>query len=148
MPTFAYMGWRSWSDNKPDKVLRIDLASGHNFIYDLGRLASSEAVWFTYPVGPERIRFAVQRDSSGRIRTVVASCTTCYSFRDGHEFKKGELICARCKHVMRLGDQGEKLTPAKGCVAVPVPFSMNGRLLTVHAADMEERLQDLQPKTN
>ena len=145
VPTFAYMGWRSWRDNRPDAFSRIDLASGHNFIYDVEKLAFPEAVWFTYPVGSERIRFALQRDASGTMRTVVASCMACYSLRDGHEFKNGQLICARCKHAMRLGDQGEELTPAKGCVAVPVPFSVNDKLLTVRAADMEEHLQNFQP---
>ena len=146
VPAFSYMAYRSWRDSRPDTMSRIDLASGHNFIYDVERLGPQQALWFTYPVGSERIRFAVQKDSAGKIRTVVASCTACYSFRDRHEFRKAQLICARCKHAMRLGDPGEKLTPAKGCVSVPVPFSTDNNLLTVRAADMEEHLRDLQPK--
>ena len=144
VPTLSYVGWRTWRENRADVLLRFDLASGHNFIHDLGRLKSQQAVWFTYPVGSEHARFVLQRDSSGTIRTAVASCSACYSFRKGHEFKDGQFMCARCRHAMRLGDPNEKLTPAKGCVAVPVPFSTDGKLLTVRAADMEERMRDLQ----
>lgn len=148
VPTFSYMAWRSWRDNRPDVLSRIDLASGHNFIYDVGRLKPQQAVWFTYPVGSGRVRLALQEDASGRIRAVVASCKACYSFRNAHEFKNGQFICGRCRHAMRLGDPNEKLTPAKGCVAVPVPFSAENKLLTVLAADMEEHLRDLQSNKN
>lgn len=144
VPALSFGIWRIWSDSKPDVLPRIDLNSGHDFIYDVERLKPQQAVWFTYPVGSERVRLVLQRDSSGRIRTVVGSCTACYSFRDGHEFRNGQLMCARCRNAMRLGDQNETLTPAKGCIAVPVPFLADGRLLTVRAADMEERLRDLQ----
>lgn len=143
VPPLSYWAWQSWRDNQTDVLPSIDLALGHDFIYDQGQLKPGQAVWFTYPVGPERVRFALQRDSAGTVRTVVASCTVCYSSREGEEFKNGRLICARCREAMRLGDQGEKMTLAKGCVAVPVPFSADGKLLTVQAADMEERLRDL-----
>lgn len=144
VPTLSYMAWRSWRDSRADVLPRIDVSSGHNFIYDLNRLGPQQAVWFTYPVGSERVRLALQRDSSGRIRTVVASCTACYSFRKEHEFKNGQLMCARCRHAMRMGDPDEKLTPAKGCVAVPVPFSNERGLLTVRAKEIEDRIRNLQ----
>ncbi|GEM_PF-4355684 len=148
LPALSYVAWRSWRDNRPDVLPRIDINAGHNFIYDLTRLARSQSVWFTYPLHSERIRLALQKDSSGSIRTVVASCRACYSFRKEHEFKEGQLICGRCRHAMRLGDQNEKLTPAKGCVAVPVPFSADNKLLTVRASDIEERLRELESSKN
>ena len=144
VPAFSYIGWRIWRENRADVLPRIDVSSGHNFMYDLKRLGIHEAVWFTYPVGSERYRLALQKDSSGKIRSVVASCKACYSFRNAHEFKNGQLMCGRCRHAMRLGDPDEKITPAKGCVAVPVPFSTDDRMLTVRAADIEERLRDVQ----
>lgn len=148
LPALSYMTWRSWRENRPDVLPRIDLNAGHNFIYDLTRLAPSQSVWFTYPLDSERIRLALQKDSSGSIRTVVASCTACYSFRKEHEFKEGQLMCGRCRHAMRLGDQNEKLIPAKGCVAVPVAFSVDKQLLTVQASDIEKRLRELESSKN
>ena len=145
VPGLSFGIWRMWRDNQPDVLPRVDLDPGHNLVYDLERLKPQQAVWFTYPASSERIRFALQRDLTGTIRTVVASCMACYAYRDHHEFKRGQLMCARCRHPMRLGDPNEKLTSAKGCVAVPVPFSVDGRLLTVRAADIEETLRELQP---
>lgn len=144
LPALSYMAWRSWRDNRPDVLPRIDLTAGHNFVYDLRRLTANQTVWFTYPFSSERIRLALQKDSSGAIRTVVASCTACYSSRKEHEFRNGQLICGRCRHAMRLGDASEELTPAKGCVAVPVPFSADKRLLTVRAPEIEGRLRALE----
>jgi len=144
VPTLSYMGWRTWRDSRPDVLPCIDLASGQNFSYNVERLKPQQAALFTYPAGSERVRFVLRRDSSGTIRTVVGSCIACYSSRQGHEFKDGQFICFRCRHAMRLGDQNEKLTAAKGCVAIPVPFSAEGGLVTVRAADMEERLRDPQ----
>ncbi len=146
-PVLSYMAWQTWRDSRPDVLPRTDLSSEHNFIYDPERLKPQGAVWFTYPVGSERARFAVQKDSSGTIRAVIGSCMACYSFRKAHEFKDGQLVCGRCKHTMRLGDPNEKLTPAKGCVAVPVPFSTADKLLTVRATDMESSLRNLQQNT-
>lgn len=145
VPGLSYGIWRMWRDNKPDVMPRVDLEPGHNLVYELERLRPQQAVWFTYPTGSERIRFALQRDLKGTIRTVVASCMVCYAYRDHHEFKKGQLMCARCRHPMRLGDPNETLTSAKGCVAVPVPFSVHGQLLAVRTIDMEETLRELQP---
>lgn len=144
VPPLSYMAWQDWRDNKVDVLPSVDLISGQDFIYDLEHLKPSQAVWFTYPNGSERVRFALQKDSAGTVRTVVASCTACYSFRDGQEFKNGRLMCAHCREAMRLGDQGEQMTPAKGCVAMPTPFSADGKRVTVRADDMEERIRDLQ----
>lgn len=144
VPALSYLAWRSWRDAQPDVLSQVDLSSGHNFVYDLRRLSRDEAIWFTYPVGSERVRFVLHKDSSGKIRTAVASCTACYPFKDGNQWKKGHVWCARCRMAMRVGDPNEKLTPAKGCVAVPVPFSADNGLLTVRATDIEEIVRDLQ----
>lgn len=148
VPTFSYIGWRSWRENRPDVIPRIDLSAGHGLIYDLAQVKIGDALWFTYPVGSERIGLALQKNSSGTIRVVFASCMACYPHRREHKFKGGQLICGRCRHAMRLGDQEEELTAAKGCVAVPVPFSADKRLLAVRASDIEERFRELQWNNN
>jgi FtrD-like iron-sulfur protein len=148
LPIVLYVAWQSWRDNRVDVLPQVDLNSGHNFIYDLAKLKPQEAIRFTYPAGPERVRLALQKDSAGTVRAVFASCMACYSFRKQHEFKNHQLTCGRCQHPMRFGDPNEKLTPIKQCVAVPVPFSTDGGLLTVRAGDIEEHLHDLQAATS
>ena len=144
VPALSYMAWRSWRDAQPDVLPQVDLGSGHNFVYDLRQLDPDKAIWFTYPVGPERIRFVLHKDSSSKVRAAVASCTACYPFKNGNQWKKGRVMCARCRMGMRVGDPNEKLTPAKGCVAVPVPFFVDNGLLTVRAKDIEAVVRDLQ----
>lgn len=148
LPALSYMVWRSDRDNRPDVLHRVDLDAGSDFVYEIKRLASNQTLWFTYPFGSDRIRLVLQKDSFGTVRTVVASCTACYSFRHEHEFKKGQLICGKCRSAMRLGDPNEEMTPAKSCVAVPVPFSADKQWLTVRALDVEGRMRQLQTSLN
>ena len=116
------------SDNLPEIVLQ----AGENFVYDLARLESGQTRFFTYPASSsERSRLLVQRDSNGQIRTAVASCIACYAFRGEHKLKQGQLMCGRCQHSMRVGDQNERLAPDNECVAVPVPFSVENNKVVV-----------------
>ena len=116
------------SDNLPEIVLQ----AGENFVYDLAQLQPGQTRFFTYPAGPsERSRLLVQRDSDGVIRTAFASCIACYSYRREHKLSKGNLICGKCQSGMRIGDQHERLTADKGCVGVPVPFSVENNKVVV-----------------
>jgi Membrane iron-sulfur containing protein FtrD-like len=127
---FAFWTLRkaSASDNLPAIVLQ----AGENFVYDLGHLQSGQTRFFTYPTSPsERSKLLVQRDSDGVIRTAFASCIACYAFRADHKLNRGEFMCGHCQHAMRLGDQNERLTPEKSCVAVPVPFSVENNKVVV-----------------
>ena len=127
---FAFWSVRkaSASDNLPAIALQV----GEKFVYDLARLKSGQTRFFTYPTSSsERSRLLVQRDSNGVIRTAFASCTACYAFRGEHKLNQGQFMCGRCQHSMRVGDQNERLTPDKECVAVPVPFSVESNKVVV-----------------
>jgi uncharacterized membrane protein len=137
---FAFWSLRkaSASDNLPAIVLE----AGENFVYDLAQLQPGQTRFFTYPTSPsERSRLLVQRDSDGVTRTAFASCTTCYAFRAEHKLHQGQFMCGRCQHSMRLGDQNERLTPDKGCVAVPVPFSVEENKVVVRPDAIATGLQ-------
>lgn len=127
---FAFWSLRkaSASDNLPAIVLQ----AGENFVYDLAHLQSGQTRFFTYPTSSsERSKLLVQRDSDGVIRTAFASCIACYAFRADHKLNRGEFMCGHCQQSMRLGDQNERLTPEKGCVAVPVSFSVENDKVVV-----------------
>jgi uncharacterized membrane protein len=129
---FAFWSLRkaSASDNLPAIVLE----AGEKFVYDLAHLQPGQTRFFTYPTSAsERSRLLVQRDSDGVIRAAFASCTACYAFRAEHKLHQGQFMCGRCQHSMRLGDQNERLTPDKGCVAVPVPFSVEQNKVVVRS---------------
>ncbi len=123
------------SDNLPEIVLE----AGQNFVYDLAQLRSGQTRFFTYPTSSsERSRLLVQRDADGAIRTAFASCIACYSHRREHKLRKGNLICGKCQSAMRIGDQNERLTPDKGCVGVPVTFSVvDNKVIVRHEAITE-----------
>jgi len=123
------------SDNLPEIVLE----AGQNFVYDLAQLRSGQTRFFTYPTSSsERSRLLVQRDADGAIRTAFASCIACYSHRREHKLSKGNLICWKCQSAMRIGDQNERLTPDKGCVGVPVTFSVvDNKVIVRHEAITE-----------
>ena len=123
------------SDNYPEIVLE----AGQNFVYDLARLQSGQTRFFTYPTSSQaRSRLLVQRDSDGAIRTAFASCIACYSHRREHKLSKGNLICGKCRSAMRIGDQNERLTLDKGCVGVPVAFSVvDNKVIVRHEAITE-----------
>ena len=109
--------------------------------YDVAKLAPGQTRFFAYP--SDLPRLIVQKDPKGVVRVAFASCTQCYEYRGAHQLRSGELICARCQHAMRLGDQGEKMTRDKGCVAVPVPFSIERENPLVRRKDVAERADAL-----
>lgn len=126
------------SDNLPS----IALESGSDFTYDLTKLDAGQTRFFTYPINSsERAKLLVNRDSAGVVRVAFASCTTCYASRGDHRLREGKLICGRCQDAMRMGDQNERITPDKGCVAVPVPFSAENNKVIVRAQAIMEGLK-------
>ena len=131
------------SDNLP-AILVGDREDIH---YDVAKLAPGQTRFFAYP--SDLPRLIVQKDAKGIVRVAFASCTQCYAYRGAHQLRGGELICARCQHAMRLGDPGEKMTRDKGCVAVPVPFSVEREKLLVKrqiVAEQAEALRQSAPK--
>lgn len=133
------------SDNLPEIVLQ----SGENLVYDLAEFQSGQTRFFTYPTSSsERSRLLVQRDSDGVIRTTFASCIACYSHRRDHKLSKGNLICGKCQSAMRIGDQHERLTKDKGCVGVPVTFSVVDNKVIVRPEAIMEGIKAFANPTN
>ena len=122
-----------------DHLPEIAIQENSDLNYDLSQLRPSQSRLFSYPVSSsERERLLVSRDSKGTIRVAFASCTVCYRLRAQHYLKEGKLICAQCEHTMRIGEPGERLTSGKGCIAVPVSFSIeNGRVIVRTQAILE-----------
>ena len=117
----------------------IVVEENNDFTYDLAQLKPGQTRFFTYPTSSsERSRLLVQRDADGVIRTAFASCTVCYSHRREHKLNQGRLICGRCQDPMRIGNQNERLTADKGCLAVPVPFSVENNKVRVQAKAIAE----------
>ena len=125
------------SDNLPP----ILLGDREDIRYDVAKLAPGQTRFFAYP--SDLPRLIVQKDPKGIVRVAFASCTQCYAYRGAHQLRGGELICVRCQHAMRLGDQGEKMTRDKGCVAVPVPFSIEREKLLVRRHIVAEQADAL-----
>jgi uncharacterized membrane protein len=140
-------GFAWWSIRRAsasDHLPAIALEANQDFVYDLSKLESGQSRFFTYPVSSsERARLLLNRDSEGTVRTAFATCTTCYSFRAQHYLKQGQFICGQCQNAMRIGDQKERMTQDKGCVAVPVPFSVENNKVMVRAQAIIEGTQAL-----
>ena len=148
---FAVWGIAAWfaisqdrKERASDNLPEIIVEAGNSFVYDLAHLQSGQTRFFTYPTrSSERSRLLVQRDSDGVIRTAFASCTTCYSYRHEHKLSKGRLICGKCQSAMRIGDQKERLTTDKGCVAVPVTFSVADNKVSVRPEAITDGIKAL-----
>ena len=57
-------------------------------------------------------------------------------------------MCGRCQTPMRIGDRNEKVGPDKGCVAVPVPFSVENNRVVVRSQEIVAGLQTLASSTD
>ena len=135
----GFVWWSVRRASASDHLPTIDLQANEDFVYDLSKLDSGQSRFFSYPVSSsERSNLLVNRDSDGIVRAAFATCTTCYSFRAQHHLKEGQFICGQCQTAMRIGDQKERVTPEKGCVAVPVPFSVETNKLIVRAQEITE----------
>ena len=150
---FGAIAWFSMAEETKatvsDNLPQIALEAKDDFSYDLGQLDLGQTRFFTYPTSSlERSRLLVQRDSKGAIRTAFASCRACYSHRHEHKLSRGSLICGKCGTAMRLGDQNERIMAGKGCVAVPVPFSIDNNKVTVLAPAIMEGLRSFSDANN
>ena len=135
--------WSVRRASASDFLPAIELQAGQDFVYDLSKLDPGQSRFFTYPTKSQRSKLLVNRDPDGVVRAAFASCTTCYSFRAQHHLKEGRFICGQGQTAMRIGDQKEGVTPEKGCVAVPVPFSVDHNKLTVRAQAIVEGTEAL-----
>lgn len=125
----------SASDHLPEIAVEV----GSDFSYELARLEPGQTRFFSYPTSSsEQSRLLIQRDSNGIVRTAFASCMVCYSHRHEHKLKQGSLICGKCQTAMRIGDQNERITAEKGCVAVPVQASVDNNKVTVRPRAITE----------
>lgn len=122
-----------------DHLPEFELQAAADFVYDLAELQPGQTRFFSSPTtSSERSRLLVQRDSAGVVRAAFASCTACYAFRADHKLSRGNFVCGRCQHSMRLGDPNERLTPDKECVAIAVPFSVEHNKVIVRAKAITE----------
>ena len=151
--TWGVLAWFSISEETKatasDNLPEIGLEAKDNFSYDLGQLEPGQTRFFTYATSSlERSRLLVQRDSKGVIRTAFASCRACYSHRHEHKLFRGRLICGKCGTAMRVGDQNENVMAGKGCVAVPVHFSIDNNKIAVGGQAILEGLRSLSDANN
>lgn len=147
LPALGVVLWRTWRESRVEVLSEIEIKLGHDLVYNTEQLKSATAIWFTYPIGSDRERFLLQRDSSGEVHAAVASCPACYSSRKGNTFRDGALYCDKCRQFMRMANPNENLSAVRECVAVPVPFSRDGKVITIHASDMENVLKKLETAT-
>lgn len=135
----GFVWWSVRKASASDRLPAIELQANQDFTYDLSKLENGQTRFFTYPASSsERSRLLLNRDQDGKVRTAFASCTTCYSFRGQHHLKEGQFICGQCQTAMRIADQKERVTSDKGCVAVPVPFSVEKDKVTVRSQDITD----------
>lgn len=140
--TISEMLRASASDNQSPTVLSKSM----DIRYPLEQLRPRDTRLFTYPIGPESVRLLLQRDEEGVIRAAFMSCRACYSHRADHHLDKGQLICGRCRHSMRIGDPNEELTARKGCVAVPIRFAVAQGEVLVEAQQIERGFENFAKK--
>lgn len=131
--------WMIRKASASDHLPAVDLQANQDLIYDLWKLEPGQSRFFTYPASStERSKLLLNRDSDGVLRAAFATCTTCYSFRRQHYLKEGQFICGQCQTPMPIGGRNDRITPDKGCVAVPVPFSVQNNKVVVRAQAIEE----------
>lgn len=136
--------WTTRRESASDHLSAIKLEARQDLIYDLSKLEPGQSRFFTYPTSStEQSKLLVNQDADGVVRAVFASCTTCYSFRKQHYLKEGKFMCGQCQTEMPIGGPNERMTPDKGCFAVPVPFSVESNKIVVRAQAIMEGARTL-----
>ena len=145
----GYAWWVIRKASASDHLSAVTLEAHQDLIYDLWKLEAGQSRFFTYPTSStEQSKLLVNRDEDGVVRMAFATCTTCYSFRRQHYLKEGKFICGQCQTAMAIGGRNERITPDKGCVAVPVPFSLENNKVVVRARAIEEGAKALTESVN
>ncbi|MEZ5398818.1 MAG: Fe-S-containing protein [Bryobacteraceae bacterium] len=88
---------------------------------------------------PEAVKFTVQRQSAESIQVAFASCRRCY--RKGSSARGNEVICGHCNDSMRVTGIDEKLSTAKDCTRIRLPYSMEQGDLVVYKRTIREQFE-------
>lgn len=134
-------GWYSFS-HIDEQVQAVTVAAGADTRAPVAQLMPGKLVLFQQALGEEEIRFVIARSSQGDLRAAVTSCSVCYQHRGRHSVRESGVICARCRHRMRVPrptDGQAKPT----CDLVKLPHHTEGDAVVVSTNALAEAVHGM-----
>ena len=119
---------------EPTKYREVRARNGE-ILVAVADIASGDGRFLTYRAsGGRRVDFFVYRDGAGEPHAVLDACRTCYRWRKGYLFHRGEVVCIKCDMVFKI----DELAQGTGsCVPIQVKTLLRGEDLVIPASELE-----------
>lgn len=97
----------------------------------------SQAKWYEYDLGEEKIRFFVVKDSDGNIKTAFDACDVCYRYGKGYRQEGDYMVCNNCGRRYPIAGLGTENKNPGGCWPGYLPNTIKGDNILIKKSDLE-----------
>ena len=98
---------------------------------------TSQAKWYEYDLGQEKIRFFVVRANDSSIRTAFNACDVCYRYKKGYRQEGDYMVCNNCGNRYPITGLGTENKNPGGCWPGYLPNVIKGDNITIKKSDLE-----------
>ncbi|PIW34643.1 MAG: DUF2318 domain-containing protein [Candidatus Nealsonbacteria bacterium CG15_BIG_FIL_POST_REV_8_21_14_020_37_12] len=98
---------------------------------------TSNAKWYGYDLGGEKIRFFVVKTSDGSIKTAFDACDVCYRYKKGYRQEGDYMVCNNCGNRYPMVGLGTENKNPGGCWPGYLPNIIQGDNVLIKKSDLE-----------
>jgi len=98
---------------------------------------TSNAKWYEYDLGGEKIRFFVVKASDGSIKTAFDACDVCYRYGKGYGQEGNYMVCNNCGNRYPIAGLGTENKNPGGCWPGYLPNAVKGDNILIKKSDLE-----------
>ena len=98
---------------------------------------TSNAKWYEYDLGGEKIRFFVVKASDGSIKTAFDACDVCYRYGKGYGQEGNYMVCNNCGNRYPIAGLGTENKNPGGCWPGYLPNIIKEGNILIKKSDLE-----------
>ena len=98
---------------------------------------TSNAKWYGYDLGGEKIRFFVVKTSDGSIKTAFDACDVCYRYKKGYRQEGDYMVCNNCGNRYPMVGLGTENKNPGGCWPGYLPNIIKEGNILIKKSDLE-----------
>ena len=98
---------------------------------------TSNAKWYEYDLGGEKIRFFVVKASDGIIKAAFDACDVCYRYKKGYRQEGDYMVCNNCGNRYPMVGLGTENKNPGGCWPGYLPNAVKGDNILIKKSDLE-----------
>lgn len=98
---------------------------------------TSNAKWYEYEFGNNKIRFFAIKASDGTVKTAFDACDVCYQYKKGYRQEEDSMICNNCGNRYPISGLGTENKNPGGCWPGYLPNVIKEDNIIIKKSDLE-----------